>query len=462
MLVNTYNYNNMSKKIVATKVTTFQANEHIVPEASEYAAPTRKKPTKLPSTITVSSDNKINYKSPFAGYQAAKNKECCYTCYDTIAPVAVCIDKRVESVFTNGWKMVGDDKRLNEEVTDILNEMQFTIEAKKSVRDGYITGMGMQEIVEDNSGNVFLITRPTYNIIIEKNDVGQPELIHQYIGVGKEPIDLPSSSAVIITPIPASYGNGISLILRAQPQIEQYLMVLDSNSAAIHRHGYPIFHLKLADQDGEAMPIDQIAALDGVTTDLDAHKEMSTNKQSEILTLNQTGVPQAGNYRDLAIKDLAMAMNTPNMFLGMADGVTEASAIPVLSVYYDSISSEQFQIAMDYQKQLIDPIILYKLGARPGESKLVFNNPNSANQLDKAGLIHLIATSTPTAPFSIMTQDEQRAELGLDPSNALQSLPKVIAPAGQTGQKSSIYDPSSALPVNKTKLEPEEIPPEEK
>jgi hypothetical protein len=117
------------------------------------------------------------------------------------------------------------------------------------------------------------------------------------------------------------------------------------------------------------------------------------------------------------------------MFLGMADGVTEASAIPVLSVYYDSISSEQFQIAMDYQRQLIDPILLFKYGAKAGESKLVFNNPNPQNQLNKANLIKTITTATPLAPFSIMGANELRTELGLDPSNDLQKLP--ITPQAQ-------------------------------
>jgi hypothetical protein len=326
----------------------------------------------------------------------------------------------------------------------------------------------MHELVADDKNNTYLLTRPTFNIQVENDDYGIPEVVHQYQGYGRETIDLDANAAVIITPIPTSFGTGISLILRARPQIESYLMITDSNQAAIHRHGYPYFQLKLADADGQQIPVDQIAAMDGVTVDINPRTELYTNKESEILTLNASGVPQANVYQDMAIKELARAMNTPNMFLGMADGVTEASAIPVLSVYYDSIASEQFQIAYDYQHQLIDRVILYKLGGKPGDSKLVFNNPNPSNQLMKSQYLNSVVTLTPGNPFALMDANDMLQELGIDKEVKSDEILKTLQPQlnNQTKQQPLIADTEVQNPIQikkpkkpkKQKLEPEEIP----
>ena len=412
----------------------------------------RRKPSdfgqpRIGKTVTLSAESAVDYLSLFASAKRDElyKKWCSWNVYDQGGPAAAAIDIHVTSIFTNGWKLISDDKNLADEVHDRLDELNWEMNARMAVRDGYMYRWGIHEIVgtvDDNGapdGGWALVTRCSRDFSTKCDQYGNIGAYEQYInpmGVQRgpsnpmltKPIVLEPNNAIQITPIPTADGKGVSIIERAWKQIDWYNQVNQASADAIWRHGHPKWNVKM-DLDGGIAPADVVAGMESPTTDLNALSEMITNKAMvDIQELDKGGVPNVQMYGDWALQQLAASMTIPESFFGLGHRSNEATASVVLRAFYDGKATEQFAIASQYQSSLIDDLILEDLGANPGDVKLVFNNPNPANDLSKAQALAAMVGINLTNPEWLMTQAQQQEYMGITPvdENQQPQQPKPI------------------------------------
>jgi hypothetical protein len=363
-------------------------------------------------------------------------------------PAATAIDIRVQSLFTNGWKITGDDPNLNQAVTERLKKLDWERQAKMAVRDGYLYAWGIHEIAPTNDGTgIALVTRASRDFTTEEDDSGNVLKFKQRIMADpntgraifmKKEVELPAEKAIQIIPIPTSDRLGISLIERARNQIEWHYMVSQSSADSIWRHGYPKWDIQLQEQDGSQIPTDVIAGMEGVTTDLKPTSEMVMNALSKVVELDKGGIPQVESYSNWALTELAAAIGVPELFFGMGHRSTEATATVQLRAFYDSVATDGFSIAQQYQSALIDDIILPDLGAKGGDSVLQFQNPNPENQSAKADYLAKVIALNPMNPEWLLSRDELLAELGIQKSNDDMTLQQP-QPQPQKGVRPPVY-----------------------
>jgi hypothetical protein len=337
----------------------------------------------------------------------------------------------VQSIYTNGWKIAGDDKDLNAQVKHRLDEIDWERHAKMATRDGYLCRWGIHEVAPLDGGGWGLVTRPSKDFLAVEDQFGNVDEYLQFVkreGHGlNEPIHLPASKAIQITPIPTSDGSGVSLIERAMRQVDWYYMISQSSADSIWRHGYPNWQVNLSEEGGKQVPVDIISGMEGVLTDKKPTSELVMNAASHVVELDKAGVPQVETYGNWTFSQLAAAMGVPELFFGQGHRSTEATATIQLMAFYDQVSTDALCIAGDYQRALLDPYILPELGAQKGQARLVFNNPNPQNALQKAQYCAQAVAIFPMDP--VMTKQQVQAELGLEPdilqpSPLTQPLPK--------------------------------------
>jgi hypothetical protein len=235
---------------------------------------------------------------------------------------------------------------------------------------------------------------------------------------------------------------GISLIERARNQIEWHFMVSQASADSIWRHGYPKWDIQLGEPDGSQVPVDIISGMEGVTTDLKPTSEMVMNAMSKVVELDKGGIPQIEQYANWALQELAAAIGVPELFFGMGHRSTEATAGHALRAFYDAVATDAFTVAQQYQVQLIDDIILPKFKANPGDAVLQFNNPNPANQTEKAQYLQTVIALNPMNPEWILSLDEIRSELGIQKSGDDVAPP----PPGSVQPPSGGIPPGGAAP----------------
>jgi hypothetical protein len=367
--------------------------------------------------------------------EVLKKKNEFWNTYIAGGPVATGIDIKVQAMFTNGWKLVGDDPNMVDKVEDRLDALDWELNAKMAVRDGYLMYWGIHEIADTQGGSWRLVTRSSKDFVREDDEFGNIKQFTQKV-MGKlgtlapiRVIELPMDKAISITPIPTADGQGVSLIERAARQIEWHDKISQASADSIWRHGYPKWNIQLQDASGGQVPSDVIAQMEGVTTDLNPKSEFVMNALSKIAEVDRGALTQVQDYGMWALQELAAALGIPESFFGLGQRSQQASSETAMGAFYDAVATDQFTIASQYQDQLIDDRILPELGAKAGDVALVFNNPNPKNDLMKAQSLQAIVGINPMNPTWLLSQEEQLAYLGIHktPLAVQQTEPRVIA-----------------------------------
>ncbi len=371
-------------------------------------------------TITINAESIKPHGGLLSGAnELLKKKNEYWNCYLRGGPAATGIDIKVQAMFTNGWKLVGDNPNLVDQVEDRLDEIDWEINAKMAARDGYVMYWGIHEVATTQDGGWRLVTRSSKDFTREDDIFGNPEKYVQKIAgkpgmlVPLKVIELPVDKAITITPIPTADGTGVSLFERAARQIDWHDMIAQASADSIWRHGYPKWNISLQDANGGQVPADIIASMEGVTTDLNPKSEFIMNALSKIVEVDRGALTQVQDYGMWALQELAASLGIPESFFGLGQRSQQASSETALMAFYDAIATDQFTVASQYQDQLIDDRILPELGAKAGDVTLVFNNPNPSNDLKKAQSLQAIIGINPMNPEWLLSQEEQLAYLGI-------------------------------------------------
>ena len=105
---------------------------------------------------------------------------------------------------------------------------------------------------------------------------------------------------------------------------------------------------------------------------------------------------------------MSAALGVPEEILGLRRGSTDATATKRIETYYKKIAAMQRHIARCYNVNIVD-----KLTAQPGSVKIVFNDVDPKEEIDKARWIAMIMKASDD-PFTVFSKEWIQQQFGLE------------------------------------------------
>ena len=319
-------------------------------------------------------------------------------------PVSEAIRTYANIVFSNGYRIEGEDESANQSVEDALADISLELVGPQAIIDALVYGDAFHELVtgqgDRNATIVAQVPRNPETFRIDADDYG---VISGYTQIVQK--DLGNPLEIHLEPkrtFHFSWENlggalyGTSLIGSALNDIRWDTAISEATAQAIKRHGFPRFHIKVG-AEGEDVSLELMRRIDAQFKDINSKQEFVTTHDIEITNLDQSGQSNVRLYGEWSTMRLCVALGIPEELLGLGRGSTEATANVKLRAFYDKISSIQKRFARAYTKQVID-----QLTPSPGMCRLVFNEVNPTDQAATAQWLAQIMAATPMDPFSVV------------------------------------------------------------
>jgi len=319
-------------------------------------------------------------------------------------PVSEAIRTYANIVFSNGYRIEGEDESANQSVEDALADISLELVGPQAIIDALVYGDAFHELVtgqgDRNAKIVAQVPRNPETFRIDADDYG---VISGYTQIIRK--DLGNPLEIRLEPnrtFHFSWENlggalyGTSLIGSALNDIRWDTAISEATAQAIKRHGFPRFHIKVG-AEGEDVSLELMRRIDAQFKDINSKQEFVTTHDIEITNLDQSGQSNVRLYGEWSTMRLCVALGIPEELLGLGRGSTEATANVKLRAFYDKISSIQKRFARAYTKQVID-----QLTPSPGMCRLVFNEVNPTDQAATAQWLAQIMAATPMDPFSVV------------------------------------------------------------
>jgi hypothetical protein len=331
-------------------------------------------------------------------------------------PTGGAIDMMVDTMWGSGYVLDGEDEALKVKVQEILDRMDFENNARLATREGLKFGPGFHEVVKTNDGLYKLVTRSSINMFPVKDENGdithwkQVNLKSLSMTDNNVPM-VPVDDCIVIIPIPSLVNDtGISLIRRARNATNQYDDICGATVQSIYNNGFPTLDVKITTEDGKDVPDGVPEAVGSSIQDINHTSSLITGPGTELLR-STNGVPQAEQYLHFGLTNLAVAMTMPLSAFGIEEN-SEATAKIIYGNFYRRMRTIESGIAKTYQEHLLDRRLLPALGARRGDVKIRFMDPDPADMLVKAQTAQVYMTLDPYDPYAIKSKQEIASILG--------------------------------------------------
>jgi len=313
--------------------------------------------------------------------------------YVTGGIYAQAIDIYAQSVFANGYRFEGPDN-LVKIVEDNFAQFNFDSVGTQAIIQALVFGDSIQEIVGSRGNQnvpVSILIRDSSTFDIDSDQFGRIKSFTQDI-VDKPKVTLLPKQVVHIQLLPSCDVYGISLIARAYDDIMRDAMTSEATAAAIKRHGFMKWHIKVG-MPGEDVDDDVIDAISSGFEDIETDNEFTTTADVDIIGLDAGGLQQAEEYSNVSLMRVAAALGVPEELLGIRRGSTDATAVVRVDTFLRTkISAIQRTIAREYTLSYIDQLVT------PGQVKLIFNDVREEAEVEKAEWISKMLTATNTNP----------------------------------------------------------------
>lgn len=335
--------------------------------------------------------------------------------YKRGGPVSEAIRTYANLVFSNGFRVEGEDSGLNDGIEEALDDMGLEITGPSVIIDALVYGDAFHEIGYGQGSKkdipVVLFPRNPESFRIDADKYGKvssyTQVIKRDLGNDEEiPLGVDSVFHFSIENLGGSV-YGISLIDSAYNDILWDAMISESTAQAIKRHGFPRFHVKVG-QSGEDVPEATMRMIDAQFKNLISKQEFVTTADVEISNIDQMGQTNAKLYGEWSTMRLCTALGIPEELLGLGRGSTEATANVKLRAFYDKISSIQKKFARAFTQQVID-----KMTGAPGKCRLVFNEVNPDDEAKLAAWMAQLMSATPVDPFAVLPRKFVQDRLGV-------------------------------------------------
>lgn len=333
------------------------------------------------------------------------------------------IDAYPYYILANGYKIIGEDKDLVEEVEERLDAMDLLTIMECGIKDACKFGSPYQEIAYGRGSMsdtpVDVIPLPAWQFRNNFDARGRTISYTQTVpldGMKQREIDFPLNN-IINYPLFPSTGNpyGVGLIERCLSAILNDDKVSEATAMAILRHGFPKYHIKIG-QEGEEIDPDTLRGFDTEFRSLESKNEIATSHDVEIVNLDKDALPNIKDIMEINTTRLCVSLGVPEVVMGLGRGATEASSKTEMEAFFKRIHMLQKKVARIYNYQLID-----KITKKPGAVKIEFNDANPQEEKEIVDMLYKLATATPLDPTYFVSKGYFQKRLGYDPKVYLDS-----------------------------------------
>ncbi len=339
--------------------------------------------------------------------------------YERGGPIADAIDAYALFALTNGYELVCEDGAdgLKDQVQAWLD--QPWVDMDQIFADGILSavlaGDAYQEIIPTRTGQGIwgIVSRDPSTFGKNCDEYGRITGYSQYTpgksGLTEEeiPIDPDRILSFSLFHVPGQV-YGLSIMDRAEDDINRDSDTIESITKAIHRHGTPKNQWAIGSDEHRATSAD----LDDVEKQIekqDAKTDYVTHHDVAIKPLDVSGIQNADTYSNIMLQRVACALGVPEEMLGLGRGSTEATATVRMNAFLDKIGTIQQRVARAYNRQLID-----RITGRPGAVWIQFRDVSPEDEAAKAEWIAKIMQATPLDQFSVLPQAWVREQFGID------------------------------------------------
>ena len=341
------------------------------------------------------------------------------TIYEQGGPIAEAIDAYALTVLSNGYRLEGDEG-LARTTQERLDSFEFESVMYEGIVQALVLGDAFQECTRTRIGANFLRVdlRDSTRFTVRQNPATGVVEGYSFLPPGEwdqsraVPLEVADMVHLVIHRKAGSpYGR--SLIQRAYDDIMRDTKTAEGTAAAIERHGFPKFHVRVG-AEGEEVAKEDLDAIGTQFESLSAKHDFVTCRDVEIGAIDTGGLPGADVFSNISTSRLCAALGVPAEVLGLDyKGSTEATANVRLRVWYDKCAAIQRRVAPVYSQQVIDQIT-----GVPGAVKLVFNDPNPFDEQTTAEWIGKIMQATPLDPFAVLPQEWVQKKFGVTPTES--------------------------------------------
>lgn len=337
------------------------------------------------------------------------------TIYDQGGLISEAIDLYPLYMLGQGYTLQGD-KTAASQVQAVFNKVGIEDIWWEQIIDALVIGDGFVENVFGRGGAedrlVGLATIPSETIEIDADGRGVVTGYRQVLG-GSLSNDVSLAPKQVtdlrfISVAGSKYGK--SLIGRALDDIQRDTKTAESTAEAIHRHGYPKYHIAVNESGEHTVSDEEMDAIEAEFEDIEKNNEFVTNGPVRISPLDAGGVQHLSEYNDITLQRLIAALGVPEELLGLRRGSTDATAVSRIEAFYKKIGLFQRRLAACYNRNVID-----RITGRPGVVKLVFNDASPKDEMQVSQMLSTIMGATPMDPFAVISRRWAQNRLGVDP-----------------------------------------------
>jgi len=289
------------------------------------------------------------------------------------------IDVYAHAVFANGYRLEGPE-HLVQEVEDNFAIFDFDTIGMQGIIQSLVFGDSVQEVVHTRKATGIpagIVLRDSSTFDIDTDDFGVIRAFRQVIP-DRPVVTLEPSRVVHLQLIPSCDVYGISLIGRAYDDIMRDAKTAEASSAAIERHGFKKWHIKVG-QPGEIIDDSVIKSVANEFEDIETDNEFTTTADVNIMPLDSGGLEKIEDYNNISLMRVAASLGVPEEMLGIRRGSTDATAVSRMEMFLNTrISAIQRTVARTYTLSYIDQIVA------PGAVKLVFSDVREEDEFKKA------------------------------------------------------------------------------
>lgn len=338
--------------------------------------------------------------------------------YERGGPVADAFDAYWLFALTNGYELVCQDgaDALKDRVQEFFDQPH--VDMDQVFADGILAaslaGDSYQEIIPTRNGDIWgIVSRDpgTFGKVVD--EYGRITGYTQYTP-GKDgltEIETPLEPDRILNlqlwRMPGQV-YGLSLMDRAEDDINRDCDTIESITKAIHRHGTPKNQWAIGSDEHRATDAD----IDNTEKQIEkqnAKTDYVTHHDVEVRPLDVSGISDAATYSNITLQRAACSLGVPEEMLGQGRGSTEATANVRMKAFLDKISTIQQRVARAYNRQLID-----RITGQPGSVWIEFRDVSPEDEAAKAAWIAQIMQATPLDQFSVLPQKWVKEQFGID------------------------------------------------
>jgi len=281
------------------------------------------------------------------------------TIYNEGAIITQAINAYADFMMSDDYVFVGNDAGLVQMVKDWADNFNFYEVVWGSIVDALVFGDSYDEIIWNttNSRVLRIGQRQSWLFDTEYDLYGKIICYRQYPDSYTSYIKIPSNRVMHLRlmGLPGA-ENGLSLIGNAFDDICRDVKMAESAAAAIQRHAFPIWHVRVG-ETGEEIPDEVLDELQTILKNLSSKNEVITPKDIEIIQLNNGGIAGLTEISQYSLERTLASMGVPLEVVGLGStSSTYATATVTLQAFTERCRRMARSVEYSYNSQIIDKI----------------------------------------------------------------------------------------------------------